>query len=526
MERSIRARAPWQARAAPGLGVLATCLVAVGSCSLSFSHAGAWAWSPVDRLGSAVDRSLAGGLIGTGVTLLVVAWWLLRPGEDRSRPPSAWLLVLWALPLVLVPPVLTGDAFVYADGGWILHAGGDVDADPIASLGGPYAAGVDAFWAGKTSAYPALAVLVGQAAAAGTGYDPYWGVVGQRLVALAALALAALLLLHVGRRLGVDPAWSVWFGLLNPFVVLHLVGGGHNDAVMIAAALVALAVALRWGHVPAVCWLGSPALIGMAMAVKPQAVVVLVPAMIWPLLELPRRPTVVVAAVRVVAGLVVATATLLGLSLLLGRDAGWLTQLSENAQTPSLSPALIVVEGLQRTAAAAPHRRPCRGFRRNRRGLDRRGHHLRVVVRDEVAAPLGRGGVVCPGAGRVDERPRTLAPHPRSRPPRQPCTWPSGRPGCCSVRWSATWRRAPPSPRQAGPAPRSSSWDWSRRWRCGCSIGAWAVARSVRARLCPPRSGRSCRRQRTAAERRLGHGAAASAASTTTTIAANATPNE
>ena len=128
----------------------------------------------------------------------------------------------------------------------------------------------------------------------------------------------------------------MWFGLLNPFVVLHLVGGGHNDAVMIAAALVALAVALRWGRVPAVCWLGCPALIGMAMAVKPQAVVVLVPAMIWPLLELPRRPTVVVAAVRVVAGLVVATATLLGLSLLLGRDAGWLTQLSENgADTPA-----------------------------------------------------------------------------------------------------------------------------------------------------------------------------------------------
>ena len=349
MERSVRARAPWQARAAPGLGVLATCLVAVGSCSLSFSHAGAWAWSPVDRLGSEVDRSLAGALIGTGVTLLVVAWWLLRPGGDRS--PSPWLLALWALPLVLVPPVLTGDAFVYADGGWILHAGGDVDADPIASLGGPYAAGVDAFWAGKSSAYPALAVLVGQAAAAGSGYDPYWGVVGQRLVALVALAIAALLLLHVGRRLGVDPAWSVWFGLLNPFVVLHLVGGGHNDAVMIAAALVALAVALQWGHVPAVCWLGCPALIGMAMAVKPQAVVVLVPAMIWPLLERSRRPTVVVAGVRVAAGLLVATATLLGLSLLLGRDAGWLTQLSENGQTPSLGPALIVVEGLQRTAA-------------------------------------------------------------------------------------------------------------------------------------------------------------------------------
>ena len=526
MERSIRARAPWQARAAPGLGVLATCLVAVGSCSLSFSHAGAWAWSPVDRLGSAVDRSLAGGLIGTGVTLLVVAWWLLRPGEDRSRPPSAWLLVLWALPLVLVPPVLTGDAFVYADGGWILHAGGDVDADPIASLGGPYAAGVDAFWAGKTSAYPALAVLVGQAAAAGSGYDPYWGVVGQRLVALAALALAALLLLHVGRRLGVDPAWSVWFGLLNPFVVLHLVGGGHNDAVMIAAALVALAVALRWGHVPAVCWLGSPALIGMAMAVKPQAVVVLVPAMIWPLLErssaADRRRGRRASRGRPRRGH--------------GDPAG--AQPPARARRRLADPAVGERADTQPqsgpdrgggTAAhgrPAPHRRPCRGFRRNRRGLDRRGHHLRVVVRDEVAAPLGRGGVVCPGAGGVDERPRTLAPHPRSRPPRQPCTWPSGRPGCCSVRWSATWRRAPPSPRQAGPAPRSSSWGWSRRWRCGCSIGAWAVARSVRARLCPPRSGRSCRRQRTAAERRLGHGAAASAASTTTTIAANATPNE
>ena len=140
MERSIRARAPWQARAAPGLGVLATSLVAVGSCSLSFSHAGAWALGP-RRPARVRGRPLAaGGLIGTGVTLLVVAWWLLRPG-GRSHPRRPWLLALWALPLVLVPPVLTGDAFIYADGGWILHAGGDVDADPIASLGGPYAPG-------------------------------------------------------------------------------------------------------------------------------------------------------------------------------------------------------------------------------------------------------------------------------------------------------------------------------------------------------------------------------------------------
>ena len=65
---------------------------------------------------------------------------------------------------------------------------------------------------------------------------------GLRVVALAGLALTAAALPVLARRAGVDPARAVWTVLACPLVLVHLVSGAHNDALLIGLIVAGLAV--------------------------------------------------------------------------------------------------------------------------------------------------------------------------------------------------------------------------------------------------------------------------------------------
>jgi hypothetical protein len=89
------------------------------------------------------------------------------------------------------------------------------------------------------------------------------------LKAIAGLAIAAIaaLVARLARLRGVDPATAVALVALNPLVLVHLVGGAHNDGLMVAVAIAAIAAALT----------GRPALAGAgfvaAAAIKVSAVI-------------------------------------------------------------------------------------------------------------------------------------------------------------------------------------------------------------------------------------------------------------
>ncbi len=88
------------------------------------------------------------------------------------------------------------------------------------------------------------------------------------LKALAALSLAAIAAIcaRLARLRGLDPGRAAAFVALNPLMLVHLAGGGHNDALMMLAAIAAIAAALT----------ARPALAGAglvaAVAVKAAAV--------------------------------------------------------------------------------------------------------------------------------------------------------------------------------------------------------------------------------------------------------------
>ena len=62
-----------------------------------------------------------------------------------------------------------------------------------------------------------------------------------RLGALLGVLLLAMFLPRLATACGVQPAAAVWLGLANPLVLIHLVSGGHNDALMAGLLVAGLA---------------------------------------------------------------------------------------------------------------------------------------------------------------------------------------------------------------------------------------------------------------------------------------------
>lgn len=227
--------------------------------------------SPAQAVAPALANP-AGTLAGriaviAAVPIMVAAWLGIRRAMIAPGGPSRWLvLAAWSAPLLLVPPVFSNDPYLYADQAWIVQQGQNPYLVGLSAVPGPYAEQVDAFWRGSTAVYPALNLALIWLSAAVTGFHPYWGVIAMRLPALAGVALLGALLPALTRAAGANPRHAAWLGLLNPLVIIHLVGGAHNDALMIG--LIALALWLGLGRHG--LWL-APIALGLAVAVKQPA---------------------------------------------------------------------------------------------------------------------------------------------------------------------------------------------------------------------------------------------------------------
>lgn len=260
---TLRTRALW-------IGLLGTALLAWGSCSNEFSHAPeGWPNSTVQALGALVPVPIDRVVMIIGVLLLVYAWWTLRPVRGDTPTNTALTLAVWSLPLLLVPPVLSNDAVLYADLGWTLGQGFNPYEVGLATSGGPFAEQVDPLWAGHGVAYPPLTLRLAELVVAVTGAHPYWSVVAFRLPAIAAIVVMMVAIPRMAGLLGIPRRGALWLGVLNPLLLIHFIGGAHNDAPMVAVTLLAIWLTLRIGN----GWVSlgaAPVLVGIAMALKQQ----------------------------------------------------------------------------------------------------------------------------------------------------------------------------------------------------------------------------------------------------------------
>ncbi len=210
--------------------------------------------------------------VATGILLLGLAWLLARPGRGRPALSPVVLLAVWAVPLLVQPPVLSTDAGSYADLGWIVSNGQSPYDVGLGTTGSPFAWG--RAWRGTTSVYPALSLWLFGGVVQGTGMHWYWSVMALRVLALAGVGLLSWSLPRLARRVGVDPAFAVWLAVLNPVTLVHGIGGEHVDLLMagVVSAGLAAALAPRWRGL-----LVGGALVGVAAAIK-QPALLAVPA--------------------------------------------------------------------------------------------------------------------------------------------------------------------------------------------------------------------------------------------------------
>ena len=346
---------PWSRSAVPLVwaGLLGTALVAWGSTHPEYSFSGTWESPAILALAALVPIPVNRVMIGAGTALLTWAWWRLRPTRSATPPRAALVLALWSLPLLLAPPVLSNDAVLYADLGWMRLQ----DLDPyevgLAGGGGPFAHQVDPLWAGQTVAYPPLAIVVHAAVVGAPGAHPFWSIAAMRIPVLLALAVLAWVLPRIAEQVGLAPRVAAWLGLLNPLLVLHLVGGAHNDAPMVAVSLLAVYLVLRrptaWMSL-----LAAPARVGVAMALKQQGGLTVIAVAGLPVAAalaaspLPRRLWLLGWRTAIATAVTVTTFTAICLGSGLG--FGWVGGLDLMGRAPTPAPLALLAKGVTAVA--------------------------------------------------------------------------------------------------------------------------------------------------------------------------------
>lgn len=277
---------------------------------------------PVRELLSPSSVHAALGLVGVyfGLVLLIAAWALLGRRVRSPEPPSPRalmvVLVVWAAPLLLAPPLFSRDVYSYLAQGAMVDAHIDVYAHGPARLGGPLADEVSPLWRHTGAPYGPVFLGVASALSGLTQGELPAGLFGMRLVALLGVGLMAAALPRLARHSGADPSAALWLGALNPLVLLHLVAGAHNDAIMLGLLGLGLVAALgRWPVLGAV-------LVTLAALVKAPAVLGLVAVVVLQV-RAGRSPARAVATTVVAAAATTAAATAAA-----GTGYGWIGALN------------------------------------------------------------------------------------------------------------------------------------------------------------------------------------------------------
>ncbi len=345
--------------AAPGtwVGFVGALLVAVAASREGWAEDNRVLPAPYAALRDALPAFASAVLTLSGVGLLVLAWWLLRPRAARPVPDSRLVLAFWAVPLAVCPLVLSSDAYGYADLGWTLLHGLDPYTAGLRTTGSPYVLGVPPFLEGVRWPYPGLGIAINGWAAALTGFHPYWGVVAQRLPAWGGVALMAFSLPRVATAIGAPRDMALWFGLLNPVVVVHLLGGAHNDALMTGLGLLALDIAVVPRRRQTARFLMASAVLGLAVAIKPQAGLLVVAVAGLPvrqqLADTGYWKRASLLAARTAASTGIAVLAFLAASFASGAGIGWLPLLGKLNLIVTISPTDIVTVVAASTGADA-----------------------------------------------------------------------------------------------------------------------------------------------------------------------------
>ncbi len=187
-----------------------------------------------------------------GMLLMLRAWYdVVRITTRHPGIPVARLVPIfaaWVAPMLVVAPLFSRDLYSYAAQGEMMSHGINPYTYGPGVLGqGPFVFHVDKLWQYVPSPYGPAFLAVDAWIVEATGHNALMSVEGLRLLALLGTVLFATAVPVIAKSFGRDPSVAFTLAALNPLVILHLVGGGHNDAVMLGLLVAGYALARR-GH--------------------------------------------------------------------------------------------------------------------------------------------------------------------------------------------------------------------------------------------------------------------------------------
>ncbi len=239
------------------VGAVGSCCVLLGvlrpGSPFVVQDASSWFWtSPAVPAGhpESSGQFLGIMLVYLGIAVLLGAWLeTIRTTRTGSRVELRQLLLVllaWAAPILLAPPLFSRDVYSYAAQGQMVSKGLDPYLHgPSVLGGGRFVTLVDPLWRHATAPYgPAWERLSGWVVQL-SGHRVLWAVVGFRVVAVIGLALLAWGVPALARAVGRSATIAFTVAVLNPLVLLVLLGGAHNDALMLGLLVLGCALAAR-----------------------------------------------------------------------------------------------------------------------------------------------------------------------------------------------------------------------------------------------------------------------------------------
>jgi hypothetical protein len=192
------------------------------------------------------ETAIAVALLAIGLLTVLGSWIVLgvSVGKGLQTRQLLWVATWWTLPLLIAPPIYSRDLYSYAAIGHMVVRHLDPYRVGPAALGAsPFAKGVSPAWRHTQSPYGPLFIGLCALVAHVAGSSVMTAILLLRGVEVVGVGLIALGLRTLATRTGHDPARAIWLGVCNPLVLLHFIGGAHNDALMIGLTVCGLALA-------------------------------------------------------------------------------------------------------------------------------------------------------------------------------------------------------------------------------------------------------------------------------------------
>ena len=275
-----------------------------------------------------------------GVALLVLAWLalgrlVLDPTVVGMTRRVCWAGAATAVPFLVSAPLTSQDVWAYLAQANVSAHGLDPYSVGPAAVPGPFTDAVAREWLHTGSPYGPLWIGICRAVVLVVRPHPWMGMFALRLLVVAGMVVIAFALVRLCRVTGARPEVALWLALTGPFSFLMLLGGLHNDAVMLGLLLCGVALAAtvpaRWRAV-----LLGAVLVGCAGAIKANALVVApILPLVWHRYAAPaagsdRDPMPIRRWLPVGgAATLTSTAVVLLLGLAHGFGVGWVSHLDE-----------------------------------------------------------------------------------------------------------------------------------------------------------------------------------------------------